>query len=430
MKEQNYIKYKSGSKSVLYMAVIIAIAITALLYGTNNAKAACTAENDYKQGKVYTIGPKSKPLAESIYGRVGDYNKYTRAYFTIRSYMDKFEKAKKGTLIIKKGTYIITNPIRVPSNVTIIFEDGVKIVKGTKNNTSGTAVSKTIFQLIKPSKSAKSNVYGKHNGEQNIHFVGKGKVEIDLKYMSGAIAIVMGHNKNVTVDNILFKNFSNGHFIEMDACKNVSITNCSFKNAKKGSDYVKEAINIDTPDRATKGFNNDWSKHDKTPNENVLIENCKFSNMGRAIGTHKYSVKGGKQVYHDNITVRNCKITDMKWDAPIRIINWSNSRIENVIIDGVNPEGTDSSRGIMASGVKNISIKNNTFIGMNRPIQLFPWKNIGPGEEYPVTYNKLTEENLNDLKTNVGEDLGEYFVRISEEYNDFTYPDMIEFDIQ
>lgn len=62
------------------------------------------------------------------------------------------------------------------------------------------------------------------------------------------------------------------------------------------------------------------SKHDKTPNENVTISGCQFTNLGRAIGTHKYSASGDTQIYHRNIQILNCKISNMRWDSPIRVM--------------------------------------------------------------------------------------------------------------
>lgn len=387
-----------------------------------------TAENDYKQGKVYKITPKSKPLKASKFAKSSLYNKKTRPYFTIRSYMEKFQKAGKGTLILKKGTYSITNTIQVPSNVTIIFEKGVKLVKGTKTNKKDMPAAITMFQLIRPSKAKKKGVYSGHNGEKNIHFVGKGNVTLDLKYMNKGIGIVMGHNQDITVDRINFKNMNGGHFIEMDASRNVNVTNCSFKNIKKKSDYVKEAINLDTPDRTTEGFHNDWSKYDKTPNENVTIANCRFSNLGRAIGTHKYSARGSQQIYHTNMVIRNNVITNMKWDAPVRVINWKDSVLENNTVTTVKQPGKSDTRGFLVSGAVNVSIRNNIFTNMGRPIQCIAWKNSGPGSQYPITYNALTDENLADLATNVGKQMktGEYYVRINAKYNVFTNAQMVD----
>lgn len=418
---------KKRIAKVLFIGMCFAF--IAAISGLNTSKAAeLTAENDYMQGKVYKITPKTKPLKASKYRKSSLYNSKTNNYFTIRSYVEKIQKAKKGTLILKKGTYTITNTIQVPSNTTIIFEDGVKIIKGTKTGKKRMPPSITIFQLVRGSKAKKKGAYGKYNGEKNIHFVGKGNVSVNLKYMKKSIAIVMGHNKDVTVDNITFQNMNNGHFIEMDASQNVSITNCKFKNIKKGSDMVKEAINMDTPDKTTQGFNNDWSKYDKTPNNNVLIEGCKFTNLGRAIGTHKYSAKGNSQVYHTNLTIRGNYISDMKWDSPFRIMNWKDSVVENNTIQNVKQPGKDNIRGMLVSGAVNVSIKNNTLINTGRPIQFIAWKNSGPGSQYPTTYNSLTESNLADLATNTGKRLssGEYFVRINKVYNVFTNAQIVE----
>lgn len=419
-------------KQVTGIALFVLLVTLCLgpLWGEKRVEAAQApvAENDYKQGKVYKITPKTKPLKSSRYEKSSLYNARTRNYFAIRSYMEKFQKAKKGTLVLKKGTYTISNTIYVPSNVTIIMEDGVRIVKGSKTGRKKMPASLTIFQLIRPSKGEKSKVYGGHNGEKNIHFVGKGEVTVDLKYRKKVIALVMGHNKGVTVDNISFSNMNTAHFIEMDACKDMSITNCRFSNVKKGTDMVKEAINLDTPDKKTKGFNNAWSKQDKTPNEGVLIEDCTFTNLGRAIGTHKYSVKGNAQVYHTGIVLRGNHIQDMKWDSPIRIMNWKDSLVENNIIENVKQYGKDDTRGILVSGASNVSIKNNTISNVGRSIQYIAWKNSGPGSEYLITYNFLSKENREDLKTNIGKDLflGEYFVRICPKYNVFTHAETID----
>ncbi|MBO5165748.1 MAG: hypothetical protein J6B90_03985, partial [Lachnospiraceae bacterium] len=206
----------------------------------------------------------------------------------------------------------------------------------------------------------------------------------------------------------------------------VSITGCSFSNVKAGSDYVKEAINIDTPDLETKGFNNAWSKHDKTPNENVTIANCSFANLGRAIGTHKYSANDSQQIYHNNINILNCNIKNMKWDSPIRVMNWSNSSIQNTTIDTVKQSGKSDTRGVLLSGAVNFTLKNNAFIGMARPAQCIAWKNSGDGSNYPITYNDFTEQNLADMATNKGKNLSELFIRICKEYNVFEHAELID----
>lgn len=78
--------------------------------------------------KNYTVSPKklTKEVKKS-YGRY--YTKYIKDFSGLNLYLEKMQKAGGGTLTIKKGTYKITNAIYVPSNVTIIFEDGVVFQK-------------------------------------------------------------------------------------------------------------------------------------------------------------------------------------------------------------------------------------------------------------------------------------------------------------
>src|SRR5699024_11639684 len=108
-----------------------------------------------------------------------------------------------------------------------------------------------------------------------------------------------------------FKNMHSGHFIEIDATKNAIIRNNTFRNSKPSEKENKEAINIDAPDKSTLGWNQKWSKFDKTPNSNMLIENNSFYNLDRAIGTHKYS--GGQ--LHDQLIIKNKKIVNIHKDV-------------------------------------------------------------------------------------------------------------------
>lgn len=414
-------------KKVMALICCVFLIASGILLPVSKVAASGTSK-DYVQGKVYKITPKSKPVKGSMINKFTTVNKNTLNYYTIRSYMEKFQKEKKGTLVLKKGTYHITNTIFVPSNVTIILEDGVVLEKSMKTGTGKVPAATSMFQLIRPSKAEKTKVYGGHNGEKNIHFVGKGSASIDLKYVKTSIAIIMGHNRNVTVDGISFKNMNTGHFIEMDASKNVTITNCKFANVKTGSDYVKEAINIDTPDKETKGFSQPWSKFDKTPNENVTISSSTFTNMGRAIGTHKYSVKNGKQQYHDKIVVTNNLITNMKKDSPIRMMNWKNAVVRNNQIINVKEGNKTDCRGILASGCIHPDISDNYFEKVGRAIQFIAWKNTGDGGKYPVTKNQLSAADKKRLKTNRAKKLylQEYFVRISPKYNEYSHAETVE----
>lgn len=103
---------------------------------------------------------------------------------------------------------------------------------------------------------------------------------------------------------------------------------------------------------------------------------------------------------------------------PIRVMNWSNAVIENNAIKNV-VNGSGTYRGIFASGALYPTFRNNYFENVARPIGIMPWKNIGPGSAYNVTYNKISEANITDLKTNRTKKTKETFIRINSIYNEF-----------
>lgn len=308
----------------------------------------------------------------------------------LRAYMVKLAKSGGGTLTLAPGTYRMSNVVYVPSNVTIRFSAGTKLVK--------TAGSKAMFHLIRPSRAAKAGAVGGYKGEANITFAGAGagQTVFDLAGRHGAMGIVMGHNRNVTVTGISFRNMYNGHFIEMDASANVVVSGNEFRTAKAGTKASKEAINLDTPDKLTKGFSAKWSKFDATPNNGVLIEGNTFSGLTRAVGTHNFS----KDRYHQSVTIRNNTFTNHRSD-PIRPLYWKDTVITGNVIDGVAPGNTEVF-GIRAGGAVNPTITGNTFDNMWAPIVFYHYRNPNKVEfkVQGTAYNRLNQANLDALTAN------------------------------
>jgi len=360
----------------------------------------------------YTITKLSETF-ENYFTNYSTYNSNTKQYYVIRSYLEQLERIGGGTLTLKAGTYEITNTLYIPSHVTIYCEDGVVIKKGKDTNSAIMENAKSIFQLAAPSKSTTAGAYGSYDGETDIHFKGQGTVIIDLNYIQDSIGIVLGHNTEVSITGITFQNMYSGHFIELDASRDVIIKNNRFINHKPSQSGIKEAINIDTPDKNTQGFNAIWTNFDCTPNKDILIQNNYFDNLERAIGTHKYSE--GK--YHENVQVLNNIILNTDSDA-IRIINWVNPIIKNNEIKMV-AGGIGNDRAILASGVKNPTIMDNTFTDVARAIQLMPWKNSGAGSEYAITYNEISSENITNMLKNHLVHVTENFLRINKTLNVF-----------
>ncbi|GAB4073730.1 hypothetical protein GCM10028778_12330 [Barrientosiimonas marina] len=371
---------------------------------------------------AYTITPDSKTYEGNMMN-YSTYNDNTKHYYLLRSYLEQLEETDGGTLILSQGTYTISNTLYVPSNVTIKLQDGAKIVKGNQSGTSQFSASSSIFQFIRPSLAKQDGVYGGYNGEKNIKISGSGDATIDLNGVYGSLAIIAGHNQNVTIENIHFKHMHANHFIEMDATKNAVIRHNTFTDAKPSPKRNKEAINLDTPDQKTNGWSQDWSTYDKTANKNVTIENNVFRDLERAIGTHKYS--GGS--FHDRIIIRGNTIDTMQKDA-IRVMNWRDSVIAGNLIKNVAPSSDHNNRGVLVSGAHNPHFRNNTFVSMPRAMQFMVWQNHGAGSEYDTTYNELSSQNIKDLKTNTIVNGDENFIRNNKKLGEFgkDYTDNID----
>jgi hypothetical protein len=331
----------------------------------------------------------------------------------LRSYLEQLEKNGGGTLTLSSGTYKISNTLYIPSNVTLNLKDGVIIKKIDKTGVAGMVSSKSLFQLVAPTKALVKGAYGGYNGVSDINITGTGTAIIDLNYDTDCVGIMMCHNSNVRIAGITFQNMKGGHFIEMDASQKVTVENNNFLHHQPSSTGIKEAINIDTPDKNTNGFHAVWTNYDCTPDKDVLIQNNYFYDLERAIGTHKYS--GGK--YHENVQLLNNRISTIDSDA-IRILNWTNPVVKGNEISLV-AGGVDNKRAILVSGATNPDITENTFEKVSRPIQIMPWKNDKDGSQYEITYNEISQDNITRMLNNTLIDVQERFIRVNKIYNKY-----------
>lgn len=400
---------RKSKKIHIYKGIVIIL--LALLFGRiENLSHAIRETKAEEPGITYTVKASDTPYKDR-YIKSKTYNSYTRQYYLLRTYLEQLEKQGGGTLILSAGTYKICNVLYVPSHVTILLKEGVILQKTKDTGTPDLKGSGSMFQLAAPSKAKTIGAYSGYNGETDIHLIGEGNAIIDLNYIKDSIGIMIGHNSEVSVSGITFCNMQGGHFIELDASKTVTIENNVFQNHKPSVTGIKEAINIDTPDRKTGGFHATWTSYDCTPDMEVIIRNNTFRNLERAIGTHKYSE--GK--YHENIELLNNTIDNTDSDA-IRIINWKNPVITGNVITGVN-EGSGTERAILASGLLHGVITDNTFTNVPRPIQLMPWKNRDTGSEYAITYNEVNEQDIALMLKNYLIRTGEPFIRVNGTYN-------------
>lgn len=394
-------KYRFGY--ILMLSLVLAAFIFTFMT-INRAEAASK--------KNYTIKPSSSTYTKN-YMKNASYNDKTKHYYLLRSYLEQLEKDGGGTLILKKGKYVITNTLYVPSDVKIVLQDGVKLVKGNNTGSNKLTPSSSMFQFIAPSKAQKGSIAEKYNGESNISLIGEGTAIIDLNFIKEAVGIVLGHNRNITIQNITFQNMYSGNMIKIGASQDVTIKDNIFKNHKTSEYKNRPAINIEVPDSKTKTFSYTWSKSDKYVSSNLTIENNIFINLESAIATLKYTE--GK--YNKDISIIDNEISDIKYQA-IRVINWEDFNIENNKFSDI-IGGAEVLRTIMLYGAKNPTIKENFFTRVDRAVQISPWKNNGYGSEYKVTYNTISEQNKEDMQNNNAVEAGEYFIRYNKTYNEF-----------
>ena len=107
-----------------------------------------SAGKEAEAKKNFTLSASSKPY-KNKYMKSKAYNKYTKHYLTIRSYLGFMSKKGGGTLTLKKGTYNLTNAILVPSNVTLVLKDGVVMNKTNNTHTKKLKAGHVMIECVR-----------------------------------------------------------------------------------------------------------------------------------------------------------------------------------------------------------------------------------------------------------------------------------------
>ena len=357
-----------------------------------------------KRDNKFTIRTDSIPYREKYMDYV-NYNS-KKYYYIFLSYMEQLEYAGGGTITVEAGEYPVTNNICIPSNVTLKLKDGVTFKK------AGTTVydicyAKTIFTIVPPSKDNTVKTVTGYNGSHDVKIQGSGTVVMDCDNVLNAMAIVMGHTKNVTISGITFRNEYGCHFIELNSSKNAVVEKCHFENFKPvdGKSH-KECINIDGTDNYIEGFNYDWSAHDKTTCQDVFIRNNTFKNITTAVGSHTYFADGETQKYQTNIQIYDNEVTDT-YNAAFRVLNWKDFVIRDNTIKNIHALA-DTSTGVsdedsnyvamLLRGAVNPTVTQNTFENLTYyPIRVImttqPNTETAVKGGYPPTVSQISDEN-------------------------------------
>jgi hypothetical protein len=363
-----------------------------------------------KSDNRLVITPASGPYRE-MFTDQSTYGNNTKDYFLFQSYMEQLEYSGGGVLTVKAGTYNLSNAVHVPSNVTVNFENGVVINKIAAKYGTSLTVPKAMFVFVSRSLADKSGAVSAYNGSHDIKFIGNGNVTIDCKFSRPGQAIILGHNKNITIRGIDFRRQQGAHFIELNSSYNTLIENCTFQYFRPNAEEDpldgahKEAINIDGTDKLTNGFNYVWSARDKTTCKVVTIRNCTFSDMGSAIGSHTYFANGSTPLHHEDIKIYDNTIKNTLHSA-IRILNWKNFEIMRNTFDSVGYDERTQQYGyrlygIHLRGVINPTIKNNTFRNCKWAINVQKTTTATPAaSRYPDSVSSISIQNWLDMLDN------------------------------
>lgn len=357
---------------------------------------------DKSDNNLY-LRPETRPYRER-YTDEDTYRGNTKGYYQLRSYMEQLEYCGGGTLTLKKGTYYISNAVCIPSNVKIVFEDGVVIKKTKAIYQTELDNHKVIFIFVSPSKEKKKESVSGYGGTHDVTMTGIGNVVIDCNNKLPGRGMDMGHCRNIVIENLTFHNQYGSHYIELNSSQNVIVRNCNFWKFRdyKGDTY-KEAINIDGTDYAVNGFNHVWSKHDKTVCQNIEITNCKFTDLGTAIGSHTYVANQGQQCYHTNIRITN-NVFFGSTNCAIRAMNWKNVLIVDNSFRDIGIQNGAKNFSIFMGGVIDATVTRNAFANVYVPVtirQQIQYE-LERKAGYPISECQITDKNWEDLlRTNV-----------------------------
>lgn len=357
---------------------------------------------DKSDNNLY-LRPETRPYRER-YTDEDTYRGNTKGYYQLRSYMEQLEYCGGGTLTLKKGTYYISNAVCIPSNVKIVFEDGVVIKKTKAIYQTELDNHKVIFIFVPPSKEKKKESVSGYGGTHDVTMIGIGNVVIDCNNKLPGRGMDMGHCRNIVIENLTFHNQYGSHYIELNSSQNVIVRNCNFWKFRdyKGDTY-KEAINIDGTDYAVNGFNHVWSKHDKTVCQNIEITNCKFTDLGTAIGSHTYVANQGQQCYHTNIRITN-NVFFGSTNCAIRALNWKNVLIADNSFRDIGIQNGAKNFSIFMGGVIDATVTRNAFANVYVPVtirQQIQYE-LERKAGYPISECQITDKNWEDLlRTNV-----------------------------
>lgn len=241
-------------------------------------------------------------VTASPYSATGDGS--TDDTTAIQSALNALANAGGGTLLIPKGTYMISSSLEIkpPGNIII------SAYNATIKRTSG--AGSTMYGLIQnfvPEGQSGETTYSGYTGPGNIVIEGG---TWDVNGRSGGNTnkcngINIAHSSNLTIRDVTVLDVRGWHAIEVNSTESALVENCTFKgfNDDSGTRQYSGAVQIDYPSAATMAS----KSYDNTFCKNVVVTGCRAiesadnGSFGRFVETHS-SVSG---YAHEHLKVTN-----------------------------------------------------------------------------------------------------------------------------
>ncbi|MCA1183616.1 NosD domain-containing protein, partial [Bacillus licheniformis] len=270
----------------------------------------------------------------------------------IQSALDEIHSEGGGWLVIPGGTYLIDKRMIIYENTRVTMAADCVLLRAWAGG---------FFANGKPTDN-----FSGYSGRGNIVIEGGmldgNYLKIETYKTNAMDSVIIGHAKNIVIDNVTFKDVITDHAIDANGCNGLRITNCRFTGFidTSGTRPFSEAIQLG---EFTKGGVNIFGAFDSTPNTNVYIAHNYFGKSdllggwGCAVGNH-YAVY---DVFQTNITIFDNTIEDCGF-AGVRTFKWGEVKIINNVFRR-NRECVRISQ--VSGGIE--SSKNASGVQMNRP---------------------------------------------------------------
>lgn len=286
------------------MSLLLALAVMFSFSLTGTA--AFAAEIEYSD---IVIG--DGELSETGENAASDNAKVIQAAFDEAK--NKASDENRYRIYFPKGEYHINTTLNIFSNTELYLDEKTTLVQDAPKGQN----------IVKAGDFSQKHIL--YNGFRNIKIDG-GKWDMQF---NGSCAMRFGHCTNLSIRNVNITNIMDAHNIEAAAVDTLSITDSTFTSSwRKGSNSC-EAIQLDIlhDSKHFPGF----EEFDDTPNKNVTISGCTFSNLHSGIGTRSAVVSK----YFDNVVIENNKFENIQEKA-ISCFNYKNSKIINNTFTNVN----------------------------------------------------------------------------------------------